>query len=132
VSVWGWALSLAIGGAWGYWSTRHRAKRRREGLCERCGRRPATQSPPTARFGEVVCEECATRIARNHRAGAYFFAGLGLLMSALLPFVLLKEASQGISHRADVLLGMGIVVVAPLLGALWIWYIMRARTSKGA
>jgi len=53
------------------------------GMCPRCRKAPAAVHVRGVAANVLVCQRCASLIARNHRAGLFFFLGLALLMVVL-------------------------------------------------
>jgi hypothetical protein len=91
------------------------------GMCARCRKRPAVVTVPGG-GAQLVCERCAHVVARNHRAGALFFAGIALLMGVMGLLLGLEGLRHGEpTSIPSVLVFVLAGVVLPAGASLAIW-----------
>ena len=102
------------------------------GMCARCRKAPAAEPVAGAGAG-MVCERCATLVARNHRAGELFFFGIAALMGLvgiLLGVLGYKHGSPLSATEAALFLVVGVGLPATI--GWGIRALTRPRRSTGS
>ena len=93
---------------------------RADGPCWDCARRPSV-----LRIGESwLCEVCAGRVRRNHRAGVWF--AYGLAIAGLVAAAMLLAWSGGV-FTADLVLVIVTLLFGPTSAALWLRWMTKQQ-----
>jgi hypothetical protein len=65
------------------------------GTCPKCRKRKATLTPPRIFGHPTLCDHCAARIYRSHRAGAWFFLALAWFFVVSLALLVMLDVKDG-------------------------------------